>query len=141
MKRLLALGIILLVFVSACGGKKEVKKISPDSALTTTAFAVAEKLREAYIKNDRAVIEENTTREGYLSMTNARKSFDSAELTFTPMLVEIYGDTVHLYISWNGTWKRGGKTIEDRGLADLIFKEKPLKLDEILRENPFARPE
>ncbi len=140
MKRLLALGIILLVFVSACG-KKEVKKVSADSALTTEAFAVAEKLREAYIKNDRGVLERNTTRAGYLSMTNARKSFDSADLTFTPMLVEIFGDTVHLYISWNGTWKRGGKTIEDKGLADFVLREKPLKLDEVMRENPFSKPE
>ncbi|HTZ18038.1 MAG TPA: hypothetical protein VMB78_06315 [Dissulfurispiraceae bacterium] len=141
MKRLIALGIILLVFVSACGGKKTVKKVTPDSAMTTEAFAVVEKLRDAYIKNDRTAIEKNTTRAGYLSMTNSRKSFDSAELTFTPMLVEIFGDTVHVYISWNGTWKKGGKITEDRGLADFILKEKPLKLDQILREDPFSRPE
>ncbi|HEX8949230.1 MAG TPA: hypothetical protein VF790_09740 [Dissulfurispiraceae bacterium] len=141
MKRLLVLGIILLVFVSACGGKKEVKKISPDSALTTQGFAVVEKLRDAYVKNNTAAIEANTTRDGYLSVAAVRKSFDSAELTFTPVLVEIFGDTVHLYVSWNGTWKKGDKIIEDRGLADFILKEKPLKLDQILRENPFSRPE
>lgn len=140
MKRLVALGLILLIFVAACG-KKEVKKVSADSALTTEAFAVAEKIREAYLKGDRATIERYTTGAGYRSIIAARKSFDSAELTFSPMLVEIYGDTIHLYISWNGTWKRGGKTTEDRGLADFIMKEKPLKLDEILRENPFSRPE
>jgi len=140
MKRLLALCVILVVFVAACG-KKEVKKVTPDSALTTEAFAVAEKLREAYVKNDRATIEKYTTRAGYLSMANARKSFDSAELTFTPALVEIYGDTVHIYVSWNGTWKRGGKSIEDRGLADFILREKPLKLDEVLRTNPFSKPD
>ena len=140
MKRLLALCVILVVFVAACG-KKEVKKVTPDSALTTEAFAVAEKLREAYVKNDRATIEKYTTRAGYLSMANARKSFDSAELTFTPALVEIYGDTVHIYVSWNGTWKKGGKSIEDRGLADFILREKPLKLDEVLRTNPFSKPD
>ena len=140
MKRLLALCVILVVFVAACG-KKEVKKVTPDSALTIEAFAVAEKLREAYVKNDRATIEKYTTRAGYLSMANARKSFDSAELTFTPALVEIYGDTVHIYVSWNGTWKRGGKSIEDRGLADFILREKPLKLDEVLRTNPFSKPD
>lgn len=140
MKRFIAFSLILLVFVVACG-KKEVKKVSADSALTTEAFAVAEKVREAYIKNDRAIIERYTTREGYLSIANARKNFDSAELTFTPALVEIYGDTVHVYISWNGTWKRGKETFEDRGLADFIMKEKPLKLDDILRANPFSKPE
>ena len=140
MKRLLALCIILLVFVTACG-KKEVKKVTPDSAITSEAFAVVEHLREAYVKNDRAAIEKYTTRAGYLSMANARKSFDSAELAFTPALVEIYGDTVHIYISWNGTWRKSGKSIEDRGLADFILREKPLKLDEVLRTNPFSKPE
>ncbi|HMK56317.1 MAG TPA: hypothetical protein VK448_06760 [Dissulfurispiraceae bacterium] len=140
MKRLLALALILLVFAVACG-KKEVKKVSSDSRLTTEAFEVADKIKDAYLKNDRTAMERYTTRDGYVSISNARKNFDSAELTFTPMLVEIYGDTVHVYISWNGTWKKSGRTYEDRGLADFVMKEKPLKLDEILRENPFSRPE
>jgi hypothetical protein len=140
MKKLLALGLILLVFVIACG-KKEVKKASPDSALSTEAFAVAENLRQAYIKNDRDLLERNTSKLGYISIVGARKSFDSVELTFTPALVELYGDSVHLYISWNGVWKRGEETFEDRGLAVFVLKEKPMKLDEILRANPFNKPE
>jgi hypothetical protein len=140
MKRLLALGLILLVFVVACG-KKEVKRVSADSKMTTEAFAVVEKLRAAYLKNDFSAIQQNTTRYGYSSIANARKSFDSAELTFNPVLVEIFGDTVNVYISWNGTWKKNGKTFEDKGLADFILKEKPLKVDEILRDNPFSKPE
>ncbi len=140
MKKILALGLILLVFIAACG-KKEVKRVSPDSKVTLEAFDVAEKLRDAYLKHDRAAIEKYTTREGYISIANARKNFDSAELTFTPVLVEIYGDTVHCYISWNGTWKKEGKAIDDRGLAVFVMKEKPLKLDEILRDNPFSKPE
>jgi hypothetical protein len=140
MKRFLALGLILLVFIAACG-KKEVKKVSSDSALTNEAFTVADTVRAAYIKNDLTTLEKFSTREGYRSILSAKKSFDSAELTFTPMLVEIYGDTVHLYVSWNGTWKKGDNIIEDRGLADFILKEKPLKLDEVLRANPFSKPD
>jgi len=140
MKRFLALGLILLVFIAACG-KKEVKKVTSDSALTTEAFAVVEKTREAYVKNDLIALEKFSTREGYRSIINAKKSFDSVELAFTPVLVEIYGDTVHLYISWNGTWKKGGNVTEDRGLSDFVLKEKPLKLDEILRTNPFSKPD
>ena len=87
MKRLLAIGLILLVFVVACG-KKEVKKTSTDSKLTTEAFAVADQIREAYVMNNRAVIERYTTRDGYASITNARKSFDSAELTFNPGILQ-----------------------------------------------------
>jgi hypothetical protein len=132
--------LILLVFITACG-KKEVKKVSSDSALTNEAFTVADTVRAAYIKNDLTTLEKFSTREGYRSILSAKKSFDSAELTFTPMLVEIYGDTVHLYVSWNGTWKKGDNIIEDRGLADFILKEKPLKLDEVLRANPFSKPD
>ena len=140
MKKILALGLILLVFVIACG-KKEVKKASPDSALSIEAFAVAENLRKAYVRNDRELLEKNTSKLGYISIAAARKNFDSAELTFTPALVELYGDSVHLYVSWNGVWKRGDDTIEDRGLAVFVMKEKPLKLDEILRSSPFNKPE
>jgi hypothetical protein len=140
MKKLLALGLILMVFVVACG-KKEVKKSSQDSMLSTEAFAVAENLRQAYLKNDRDLLEKNTTKLGYVSIASARKSFDSAELTFTPALVELYGDSVHLYVSWNAVWKRDNETIEDRGLAVFVLKDKPLKLDEILRANPFNKPE
>jgi hypothetical protein len=140
MKKLLALGLILLVFVIACG-KKEVKKQSQDSILSVEAFAIAENLRQAYLKNDRDLLEKNSTRLGYLSISGARKSFDSAVLTFTPALVEVYGDAVHLYVQWNGTWKRGEEVIEDRGLAIFVMKEKPLRLDEILRVNPFNKPD
>ncbi|MGO9378597.1 MAG: hypothetical protein ACLPN1_13470 [Dissulfurispiraceae bacterium] len=141
MKRLLTVGLILLVFFMVACGKKEVKKVSPDSRLTIEAFAVADKLREAYLKNDRDVIERYTTKQGYPSVPTVDTSFDSVELTFNPVLVEIYGDTVHVYVSWTGTWKRGAKTTEDTGLADFVMKEKPLKLDEILRESPFKGPE
>ena len=140
MKRFLTLGLILLVFITACG-KKEVKKVSSDSALTIEAFTVAERIREAYLKNEFATLENLSTREGYRSIINARKNFDSAELTFTPTLVEIYGDTVHLYISWNGIWKKGVNVTEDRGLSVFVLKEKPLKLDEIMRTNPFSKPD
>jgi hypothetical protein len=139
MKRSIALGFILLVFVVACG--KEVRKPTPDSLTTVAAFAVVENVRQAYLKNDRDLLEKNTTKLGYVSIASARKSFDSAELTFTPALVGIYGDVLHVYVSWNGVWKRGDATFEDRGLAVFVMKEKPHKLDEILRANPFNKPE
>jgi hypothetical protein len=69
------------------------------------------------------------------------KNFESVEMTFNPALVEIYGDMLHVYVSWNGVWKRGDNTIEDRGLAVFAMKEKPLKLDDVLRASPFNKPE
>jgi len=140
MKRLLALGFILFVFVVACG-KSEVKKPTPDSALTVEAFAVVENLRLAYVKNDRDLLEKNTTKLGYVNIAGGRKNFDSVELTFSPALVEIYGDVLHVYVSWNGVWKKGDAHIEDRGLAVFIMKEKPLKLDDVMRTSPFNKPD
>jgi hypothetical protein len=140
MKKLFALGLILLVFVVACG-KKEVKKPTPDSLTTMSAFEVTENLRQAYIKNDRDLLEKNTTKLGYVNIAGGRKSFDSVDISFTPMMVEIYGDVAHVYVSWNGTWKRGDNAIEDRGLAVFVMKERPLKLDNVLRVSPFNKPE
>jgi hypothetical protein len=141
MRKLLALGlIILMVFVVSCG-KKEVKRQSQDSKLTVEGFAIAENLRQAYIKNDRDLLEKNTTKLGYDAIAGARKGFDSVEMTFTPALVELYGDATHVYVQWNGTWKRGDEVIEDRGLAVFVLKGKPLKLDQILRANPFNKPD
>jgi len=140
MKRLLALGLILFVFVVACG-KSEVKKPTPDSLQTVEAFAVVENLRLAYLKNDRDLLEKNTTKLGYVNVAGGRKNFDSVEMAFNPALVEIYGDMLHVYVSWNGVWKRGDNTIEDRGLAVFVMKEKPLKLDDVLRSSPFNKPE
>jgi hypothetical protein len=141
MKKLLALGLILmLVFVVACG-KKEVKKQSFDSRLTVEAFAIAENLRQAYLKNDRDLLENNTTKLGYVAIASARKSFDSVELTFNPALVELYADSTHVYVQWHGIWKKGDETFEDRGLTVFVLKGKPLKLDEILRANPFNKPD
>jgi hypothetical protein len=141
MKKLLALGLILLLTCVVSCGKKEVKKQSFDSKTTLEAFAAAENIRQAYIKNDRDLLEKNTTKLGYMAITGARKSFDSVDITFTPALVEIHGTKTHLYIQWTGSWKRGDDVYEDRGLAVFVMKEKPLKLDEILRANPFSKPE
>jgi hypothetical protein len=141
MKKFWVFGLILLLFFAISCGKKEVKRQSMDSKQTIEAFAVAENLRQAYIKNDRDMIEKNTTKLGYVSIAGVRKGFDSAELVFVPALVEVYGDSLHVYVQWNGVWKRGGEVIEDRGLAVFVMKDKPLKLDQILRSNPFNKPE
>jgi hypothetical protein len=141
MKRLLAFGLILLLFAVVACGKKEVRKPSQDSKLSIETFAIAENIRQAYVKNDRDLLEKNTTKLGYDSIVGARKHFDSVELTFSPALVEVYGDSVHLYVSWNGVWKRGDDVFEDRGLAVFVMKEKPLRLDQILRATPFNKPD
>jgi len=140
MKRFLIVAFIMFVFVASCG-KGEVKKISEDSKIATEAFSLAEKIREAYAKRDMAVIEKNATREGFRTISSALRSFDSVDLTFSPVWVEIEDSVVHLNISWKGTWQKGGRKTEERGMAVFVLKGRPLKVDNILRANPFKYPE
>jgi len=128
------------LFLVACG-KKEVKPVSPESKLTQEAFQLADTLRKAYLKNDRESLERNSTQDGYRQIAQALKSFESADLTFTPTWAEIQDSTVKLTVSWKGTWVVRGKTTEDRGSAIFVMEGEPLKLAQIQRANPFAQPE
>lgn len=140
MKKILIVMLMMLAFVASCG-KGEIKKVSEDSIIATDAFAVAEEIRGAYIKRDIQSIEKNTTKDGFRIISSAMKSFDSVDLTFSPVWVEIDGDIVNLNISWKGTWQKAGKTFEERGMAVFVLRGRPLKVDNILRSNPLRYPE
>ena len=131
---------ILFFLVASCG-KKEVKPVSEDSKIAQEAFRLAGVIKDAYIRNDRSTLERNSAKDGYKEIIEARKGFDSAELTFTPRWVEIEGTTVYLHVAWNGTWIVKGQRTEDRGLAVFVMEGKPLKFAKVLRENPFRQPE
>ena len=139
MKRLLIAAIIMAVFIAGCG-KKEVKKVSEDSRIATEAFALAETIRAAYANRDLSAIEKNSTREGARAIIGGMKAFDSVDLTFNPAWVEIDGDTIHMNVSWKGTWKKGGKITEERGMAIFILKGSPMEVDNVVRANPFRYP-
>jgi len=130
-----------LIFLLASCGKKEVKQVSEDSKTAQEAFMLAEAVKNAYTKKELSAIEKNTTEQGYKDIIEARKNFDSAELSFTPHWVEIEDSKVNLHISWNGTWIAKGKKTEDRGLAIFVMEGRPLKLAKVLRDNPFRNPE
>jgi hypothetical protein len=136
-----ALRVLIIVLLLASCGKQEVKKASEETKVAQEAFRLAEVIKDAYIKNDRSTLEKNSTKDGYREIIDARKSFDSAELSFTPKWVEIEDSAVNLHISWNGTWTVRGKRIEDRGLAIFVMEGRPLKLAKVLRANPFRQPE
>jgi hypothetical protein len=108
MKRTVLLLIMGLVFVS-CGGKKEAKQVSQESKTATEAFALAETVRSAFEKNDRATIQRNSSEEGFRDITTNRKGYDSVEITFTPRWVEIEGTRLHLNISWKSAWVLSGR--------------------------------
>lgn len=140
MKKILIGMLMILPFIASCG-KGEVRKVSEDSKIATEAFAVAEEIRGAYIKRDIQSIEKNTTIDGFRNISRAMKNFDSVDLTFNPVWVEIDGDIVNLNISWEGTWQKAGKTFEERGMAIFVLRGRPLKVDNILRSNPLRHPE
>jgi hypothetical protein len=131
------LTILLLV---SCG-KGEVKQVSQESKIAQEAFGLAETIRNAYIKNNIETLESSLTKDGYKELIGAIKTFDTAELTFTPIWVEIEDSKVSLSVSWKGTWIVRGKTTEERGVAVFLLEGRPLKLAKILRENPFRQPE
>jgi len=142
MKRLFCVALLLIMAVFAVSsGKKEVKKVTEDSKTATETFAIVDGIKEAYLKRDVFGIEQNTTRDGFRAINSVIKSFDSAELIFTPVLVEIDGGTVNVNVSWKGTWKKAGKTTEERGMAVFTVRGVPLKVDAVLKSNPFKYPE
>ena len=130
----------LVFFLVSCG-KKEVKQVSEDSKITQESFMLADVIKDAYIKNDLSTLGKSTTKDSYKDIMEARKYFDSTDLSFTPHWVEIDGATVNLQVSWKGTWTVKGKRIEDRGLAVFVMEGRPLKLAKVLRDNPFRKPE
>lgn len=136
----LLIGILVLTGISGCS-KKEVKHVSEESKIAQEAFGLAETIRDAYIRTDRATLERNSTKDGYRELIGAIKSFDSAELTFTFGRVEIEGSVAYLHVLWKGTWIVNGKRTEDRGMAIFVLEGRPLKLAQVLRANPFRQPE
>jgi hypothetical protein len=133
--------LIITLFLPVCGGQKETKKVSPESKLVQEAFELAETLKNAYVKKDRAALEIYSTQDAYKRLIGDMKSFDSAELTFTPTWVEIQDSTVQLSVSWKGIWFMKGKTTEEQGIAVFVLEGVPLKLHQIQRANPFRQPE
>jgi hypothetical protein len=133
--------VSLLVFLLISCGKKEVKPVSEESRLSREAIKVAERLRLAYLENDRRMLENNSTKDGYIELIGAIKSFEDAELTFTPTWVEIEDSTVYLTVSWKGKWETEGRFIEERGVVTFKFEGNPLKLSKVYRANPFRQPE
>ncbi len=142
MKRLLFVAVVLIMAVLAAScGKKTVKRVSEDSKIATESFAVVDAIKKAYLKKDISGIEVNTTKDGFREISSLMKSFDSAELDFNPVLVEIEEGTVTYNVSWTGTWTKNGKTTQQRGMAVFVLKGVPLKVDAVSRANPFKYPE
>ncbi len=140
-KIIVAVSALFLAAVLVSCGAKEVKPVTQESKLAREAFALAETLKDAYVKSDLERLEENCTGDGYRELVAGMKKFDKADLTFAPTWVEIKDSSVNLSVSWKGVWTLGTKSREERGLAIFVFDGKPLKLAKVQRDNPFRQPE
>ena len=139
MKKLALLLLICLAFFSC--GKSQLKPVSEETKATKDAFALAETIKNAFVKKDLAALEKNTTVDGLRSVTAYGKGFDNVDITFTPRWMEIENNEINLNISWKSTWVVEGKRKEGRGMAVFVMEGNPLKLTKILRANPFVFPE
>ncbi len=135
--------IILLIFVTltACGGKKEIKRPSPEAEMIKRAFLVAEKIKNAYLRKDRDTLKRYCSRNGYLTIISSMKDFDSATLNFQLRWADIKRDKIILYIYWRGSWLLKGRLYKDSGLTAFAFTGSPPMLSDILRANPFSQPQ
>jgi hypothetical protein len=134
--------VLLFCFVAvACGGKKEVKQVSPESKTATEAFVLAETIKTAFVRKDTATLQNNATDTGLRDITANTKTFDSVDLSFTPRWVEIEGSKLMVNIAWKSTWLRSGRRSEERGMAVFVMEGTPLRVSKILRANPFVFPE
>ncbi|NOX21355.1 MAG: hypothetical protein GXO99_08925 [Nitrospirae bacterium] len=130
---------IATLFLFSCSSEKK-KPVPEEARLAQEAFRIAEKVKDAYLVKNNSLIQRLTTRNGYLRIISSVKDFDVAILSFTPKWVDIEGNELYLYIDWTGTWQVGTKSYTEKGLAAFKFRLNPLKLDDILRNNPFSFP-
>jgi len=138
----LVLLLTVLLFLPSCGGKKEVKKaLTGDAAIANEAISLAESIKDAYLQKDKTAIKALCTKNGYLVLIGSIRDFDSAEIEFKPTRVDIEDNRVLLYLEWKGRWFLNGREFPDKGLAVFELKGSPLKLNDILRANPFRQPE
>jgi len=138
-----ALLLPALLFLPSCGGKKEVRKeaLTGDAAVARDAISLAESIKDAYLQKDKTAMKALCTKNGYLVLIGSIKDFDSAEMEFRPTRVDIENNRVLLYIQWRGRWVHNGQEFTNKGLAVFELKGAPLKLNDILRANPFRQPE
>ena len=136
----IALILLVCCVAVACGGKKEVKQVSPESKTATEAFVLAETIKTAFVGKDATTLQKNSTDTGLRDITANTKTFDSVDLSFTPRWVEIEGSKLMVNIAWKSTWLRSGRRSDERGMAIFVMEGTPLRVSKILRANPFVFP-
>ncbi|GBE41935.1 MAG TPA: hypothetical protein ENH45_01180 [Nitrospirae bacterium] len=138
MKRISILFILIALMSFGCG--KDNVKPSEDSLLATEAFKNINILKEAYEGKSRRILQDRIAPH-IASGILKDLYFDSAELDLSPRMVKIQETDLVVNINWKGLWQFPDETrLENRGVADLIFDRKSMKLLEIKGDNPFSIP-
>lgn len=132
--------IAMMLLIISCS-KTEVKRVTEESVIATEAFSVLDEIKDAYVRRDIKSIEKRSTKDGFKKIIGSMKTFDSVELSFSPVLVEIENERVSVNVSWKGAWRKEDRITEERGMAVFVLKERPLRVDNILRANPFVYPD
>ena len=85
--------------VVGCSSNK--KEPTEDSLIAMEALDMVESLRAAYVKRDFSSMARYCTRDTYKRITGRLKSFDTAELKFTPKWIEINrdGDALEMLVA------------------------------------------
>ncbi|MBF0336774.1 MAG: hypothetical protein HQL05_02990 [Nitrospirae bacterium] len=136
MKRVL----IMLLFVLLSCGKDEVKITPDESKIAASVMNVIDQIRQLYQGHAKAELKELSTPEGYMGYLSATKDFDTASLTFTPKWVNVKDSTVEINVAWKGVWRKGDDVVNEQGICIFVMTRQPIKLLQILRENPFNYP-
>ncbi|MEO5358579.1 MAG: hypothetical protein H7844_14960 [Nitrospirae bacterium YQR-1] len=138
MKRIFVLSVMAFFLFMSCS-KKEVKPVSMESLTAQEAIETIEKVKTAYIKKDESSLRRYTSEEGFSSnFTVKSMGFSSAELSFTPLWVDIKGGTVQVQISWTGKWVYHGQSIGEKGVAGFVLTGSPYRMNMVLKDNPFT---
>lgn len=137
---LLITALLVAGLMTVSCSKKQVRQPSQESKTSLEAFALAETVKNAFIKNDKAALQNNSTEEGYRDITANKQGYDTVDITMTPRWVEIETDHLLVNLAWKSTWVVSGRRTEERGMAVFKMQGKPLKVTKILRGNPFIYP-
>ena len=135
-KYYIILPLLVFIFSYSCGGKDRVKP-SADSLLAKEAFNRIEMIKKAYESKDTGRLKEQMQADLFENIVE-NINFDKAEMSFSPRLVRITGETVIVSVNWQGLWRFAkDKKVENRGAGNLVLQRDTLKLIQIEGDNPF----
>jgi hypothetical protein len=130
------LPLLAFIFSYSCTGKDSVKP-SADSLLAKEAFNRIEIIKKAYESKDTGSLKEQMQADLFENILD-NINFEKAEISFSPRMVRITGETVIVNVNWQGLWRfANDRKIENRGAGNLVLQRDTLKLIQIEGDNPF----